>query len=247
MKLIKIFFSIVFIVGCSHQDDKASLESCTNKPSTIKSKRDLKGINSNQHSKFHTTDSSLLSNSDTSKIVPPDFNQQQKVKYIYFSDYSNKIDSINRTLKIAENVITFFIPNGNHIEIMKKFRNNGFPMEFWSTGGYSFFHIPYSELENKIAAAKVLGYTEFGYKCTLTTNGLTEEKILTSWIKIKFKNGTTNEVIHQILSDTNFIEKRLITNQSYQLRVKNQKPRSLIKEFRKLRSNDNIEQIEFVF
>lgn len=247
MKLVKIIFSIVLLVGCSHQDEKPSFQSSPNKPSKLKSKRDLKGINSNQHSNSHNTDSSLLSNSDTTQIVQPDFNQKQEVKYVYFSDYGNKIDSINGTLKIAENVITFFIPNGNHRAIMKKFRNNGFPMEFWATGGYSFFHIPYSDLENKIATAKVLGYNYFGYKCTLVTNGLTEEKILTSWIIIKFKNGTPHEVIQQIVSDSNFIEKRLITKQSYQLRIKNQKPNSLIKEFRNLRSNDNIEQIEFIF
>ncbi len=232
MKSIIIIFSIVLLVGC-HQDEKTPFHSSTNSQGIIESRKDSIGLDS-------------LSNSDT---IKRDFTQSQGIKYVYFSDYGNKLDTINRTLKIAENVITFFIRNENHTEL-KKFKNKGFPMEFWATEMCPFFHIPYSELENKIAIAKELGYTNFGYKCELISTGLKEDKILTNWIRIKFKNGTSSEVVEKILSSSIFDKTNSlchIIDQTYELSIKNRKLNSLINQFRELRKNENIEQIEFIF
>lgn len=235
MKSIIIIFSIVLLVGCGHQDEKPPSHSSTNKQGKLESRKDTIILDSHQ-----------VSSSDTIDIIKPDIKQSQGIKYVYFSDYGNKIDTINRTLKIAENVITFFIRNENHTEL-RKFKNKGFPMEFWATEMCPFFHIPYSELENKLAIAKNLGYTNFGYKCELISTELNEDKILTNWIRIKFKNGTPTEVVEKILANKNFAEKNSFMSQTYELSIKNRKPNSLINQFRELRKNENIEQIEFIF
>ncbi len=238
MKSIIIIFSTVLLVGCGNQDKKSPFHSSTNKPVNIESRKDSIELDSTQ-----------LSNSDTTSTIQPDIKPYQEIKYVYFSDYSNKLDTIIRTLKISENVITFFIPNENHTELAK-FKNKGFPMEFWATEMCPFFHIPYPELENKIAIAKDLGYANFGYKCELISPGLKEDKILTNLIRIKLRNGTSPEVAEKILSSEIFDKTnslRHIIDQTYELSIKNRKLNSLINQFRELRKNENIEQIEFIF
>ncbi len=237
MKSIIIIFSIVLLVGC-HQDEKPPFHSSTISQGILESRKDSIGIDSNQ-----------LSNSDTINLIKRNINWTQEIKYVYFSDYNNILDTINWTLKIAENVITFFILNEIHTKL-KKFKNKGFPMEFWATEMCPFFNIPYSELKNKIAIAKDLGYANFGYKCELISTGLKEDKILTNWIRIKFKNGTSSEVVEKILSSSIFDKTNSlchIIDQTYELSLKNRKLNSLINQFRELRKNENIEQIEFVF
>ena len=238
MKAIIIIFSTFLLVGCGHQDEKHPFHSSSNKPVNIESRKDPIELGSNQ-----------LSNSDTSSKIQPTNKLYEEIKYVYFYDYSNKLDTIKRTLKIAENVITFFIRNENHMELAK-FKSKGFSMEFWATEMCPFFHIPYSELENKISIAKDLGYANFGYKSELISTGLKENKILTNWIRIKFKNGTSLEVIENILSSKIFDKTNSlchIIDQTYELSIKNRKLNSLIYQYRELRKNENIEQIEFIF
>jgi hypothetical protein len=234
----KIILGAVLLVGCRNKDEKSPFHSSTNKPVNIESRKDSIELDLNQ-----------LSYSDTSSTIQPDIKLYQEIKYVYFSDYSNKLDTINRTLKIAKNVITFFIPNEKYTELAK-FKNKGFPMEFWATEMCPFFHIPSPELENKIAIAKDLGYANFGYKCELISTGLKENKILTNWIRIKFKNGTSSEALDRILSSEIFDKTHSlfhIIDQTYELSLKNRKLNSLINQFRELRKNENIEKIEFIF
>ncbi|VXC07712.1 hypothetical protein FLAVO9AF_510015 [Flavobacterium sp. 9AF] len=238
MKSIIILFSIVLLIVCDHQEEKTSFHSSTNKPVNTESGKDAIALVSNQHF-----------NSDTKSTIQTDITQYQEIKYVYFSDYNNKLDTINKTLKIAENLITFFIRNENHTELVK-FKNKGFPMEFWATEMCPFFYIPYLELENKIAIAKDLGYANFGYKCELITTGLKEDKILTNWIRIKFKNETSSELIDKILSNKIFDKTNSlchIIDQTYELSIKKRKLNSLITQFKELRKNENIVQIEFIF
>jgi hypothetical protein len=235
MNFIRIIVCCFLIVGCGADNENANLDKSSKKQPKSKTKviKDVKVPNQ----KFKTY--SIVTEKS-------DLNKNTEIKYVYYSGYKIHLDTNNVTLKIAENVITFFIPNENHKDLVK-FKNKGFPMEFWATEMCPFFHIPISEMKEKIAIAKKLGYPDYGYKCEVISKKSKEDKILTNQIRISFKIETPNDLVQDLLSNKNFDEINSFVNRTYEIKLKNRTPNSLIKQYKTLRGNNYVENVEFIF
>lgn len=234
MKNKIILISTILLNGCLTEDKKTHFDPLVPKHVIQKSK-----------SASIPKDSVQVYDTDTVGKVKEKLKKNFETKFVNLVYELNKKDSSITTLKIAENIITFFIPNQNHKELIK-FRNIGFPMEFWANGGCSFFAIPYTDLENKIAAAKSLGYNNYGYKCELIGNSLKEERILTDRISITFKKETSEEIRNKILSNSNF-GKITLYNLVYEFNLINRKAKAMVRQFEILMKNEHIEHVAFVF
>jgi len=243
MKDIFITFEILLILvflGCKNfevkNNDSSLLQNGKAQIDTVNL-----GIDSNSSSSLKDTVTNV-------KLSDPK-SRKDIARYLFTEYRTSKADTTTQRLKIAQNIITFFITN-SEIKELEKFRKKGFPLEFWGAGGCSFFGIQFEDLQSKVKIAEDLGYRQYGFLCEdHTHSNLTVRKILTNQMRIKFMTGATIEVINKILNSVDFyeIDKISFLPNSYLARVKNKTAKSLVKQFKKLSLNQNIESIEYIF
>ena len=124
------------------------------------------------------------------------------IRRYYTLSYRNIVgyDTVISQLSICKNVFTFFVENSDESTI-KRFRQDGFPIEFWSTNMCSFYGVPSSQINHFIKKANRMGYRRLGYDAALITKKDTTALVLSNMINVHFNRRTAQQDIHAVMNE----------------------------------------------
>lgn len=155
-------------------------------------------------------------------------------------------DTLNSQLSICKNVFTFFVENQD-VSTIKRFRQDGFPIEFWSTNMCSFYGVPYSQINHFIKKAKRLGYQRVGYDAELFSETDSTRFIASNRFNIHFDRRTAQEDLNQVLQEIKGIRLEggsldyafVVSVTSYELPL-------ILEKFKQLNNHRLVRFVEFI-
>lgn len=109
-------------------------------------------------------------------------------------------DTLNSQLSICKNVFTFFVENSD-LPALKRFKELGFPMEFWSTSMCAFYGVPVAQVTRFLKKGEGLGYKHVGYDAILVTANDTTALVLSNMINVHFDQRTAQQDIHEVMNE----------------------------------------------
>jgi hypothetical protein len=124
------------------------------------------------------------------------------IRRYYTLSYRNIVgyDTLTSQLSICKNVFTFFVENPD-VSTIKRFRNDGFPIEFWSTNMCSFYGVPSSQVKYFIKKANKLGYRRVGYDAELFSETDSTRFIASNRFNVHFDRRTAQEDLNHVLQE----------------------------------------------
>ncbi len=124
------------------------------------------------------------------------------IRRYYTLSYRNIVgyDTVISQLSICKNVFTFFVENSD-VSTIKRFRQDGFPIEFWSTNMCSFYGVPSSKVKHFIKKAKRLGYRLVGYDAELFNETDSIRFIASNRFTVHFDRRTAQEDLNHVLQE----------------------------------------------
>ena len=136
-------------------------------------------------------------NKDKARIeVHGDIRKYYTLPYRHIVGY----DTLNSQLSICKNVFTFFVGNPD-VSTIKRFRKDGFPIEFWSTNMCSFYGVPSSQVKYFIKKANRLGYRRVGYDAELFSETDSTRFIASNRFNVHFDRRTAQEDLNHVLQE----------------------------------------------
>ena len=109
-------------------------------------------------------------------------------------------DTLRSKLNVCKNVFTFFVENPD-LPTLKRFKDAGFPMEFWSTSMCAFYGVPVAQVPRYLKKAQRLGYQRVGYDAALITKKDTTALVLSNMINVHFNRRTAQQDIHAVMNE----------------------------------------------
>jgi len=124
------------------------------------------------------------------------------IRRYYTLSYRNIVgyDTLISQLSICKNVFTFFVENPD-LPALKRFKDLGFPMEFWSTSMCAFYGVPVAQVTRFLKKGERLGYKHVGYDAILVTEKDTSTLVLSNMINVHFDRRTAQQDIHEVMND----------------------------------------------
>lgn len=124
------------------------------------------------------------------------------IRRYYTLSYRNIVgyDTVISQLSICKNVFTFFVENPD-LPTLKRFKDAGFPMEFWSTSMCAFYGVPVAQVPRYLKKAQRLGYQRVGYDAALITKKDTTALVLSNMINVHFNRRTAQQDIHAVMNE----------------------------------------------
>ena len=155
-------------------------------------------------------------------------------------------DTLNSQLRICKNVFTFFVENPD-LRTIKRFRQDGFPIEFWSTNMCSFYGVPSSKVKHFIKKAKRLGYQRVGYDAELFNETDSIRFIASNRFTVHFERRTAQEHLNQVLEEIKGLHLEgggldyafVLSVASYELPV-------ILEKFKQLNNHRLVRFVEFI-
>lgn len=145
----------------------------------------------------HITLKTQEPNKDKARIeVHGDIRRYYSLPYRHIVGY----DTLNSQLSICKNVFTFFVENPD-LPALKRFKELGFPMEFWSTSMCAFYGVPVAQVSRFLKKGERLGYKHVGYDAILVTEKDTSMLVLSNMLNVHFDRRTAQQDIHEVMND----------------------------------------------
>jgi hypothetical protein len=170
------------------------------------------------------------------------------IRRYYTLSYRNIVgyDTVISQLSICKNVFTFFVENSDESTI-KRFRQDGFPIEFWSTNMCSFYGVPVAQVPRYLKKAQRLGYQRVGYDAALITKKDTTALVLSNMINVHFDRRTAQLNVHEVMKDIPGI--RLeggSLDYAFVVSVTSNRLSDIIARFNALKSHRLVKFVEFI-
>jgi hypothetical protein len=155
-------------------------------------------------------------------------------------------DTLNSQLSICKNVFTFFVENPD-VSTIKRFRKDGFPIEFWSTNMCSFYGVPSSQVKYFIKKANRMGYRRVGYDAELFSETDSTRFIASNRFNVHFDRRTAQEDLNQVLQEIKGIRLEggsldyafVVSVTSYELPL-------ILEKFKQLNNHRLVRFVEFI-
>jgi hypothetical protein len=155
-------------------------------------------------------------------------------------------DTLNSQLSICKNVFTFFVENPD-LPALKRFKDLGFPMEFWSTSMCAFYGVPVAQVTRFLKKGERLGYKHVGYDAILVTEKDTSTLVLSNMINVHFDRRTAQQDIHEVMKDIHGIRLEggsldyafVVSVTSYELPL-------ILEKFKQLNNHRLVRFVEFI-
>lgn len=155
-------------------------------------------------------------------------------------------DTLNSQLSICKNVITFFVENPD-VSTIKRFRTDGFPIEFWSTNMCSFYGVPTSQVKYFIKKAYRMGYRRVGYDAELFSETDSTRFIASNRFNVHFDRRTAQEDLNHVLQEIKGIRLEggsldyafVVSVTSYELPL-------ILEKFKQLNNHRLVRFVEFI-
>ena len=168
-------------------------------------------------------------------------------KYYSFS-YRHIVgyDTLNSQLRICKNVFTFFVENPD-LPALNRFKDAGFPMEFWSTSMCAFYGVPVAQVPRYLKKAQGLGYQRVGYDAALITKKDTTALVLSNMMNVHFDRRTAQQDIHAVMNDIPGI--RLeggSLDYAFVVSVSSNRLSEILARFNALKSHRLVKFVEFI-
>ena len=170
------------------------------------------------------------------------------IRRYYTLSYRNIVgyDTVISQLSICKNVFTFFVENSDESTI-KRFRHDGFPIEFWSTNMCSFYGVPSSKVKHFIKKAKRLGYRRVGYDAELFNETDSIRFIASNRFTVHLDRRTAQEHLNQVLEEIKGLHLEgggldyafVVSVASYELPV-------ILEKFKQLNNHRLVRFVEFI-
>ena len=155
-------------------------------------------------------------------------------------------DTLNSQLNICKNVFTFFVENPD-LPALKRFKDLGFPMEFWSTSMCAFYGVPVAQVTRFLKKGERLGYKHVGYDAILVTEKDTSTLVLSNMINVHFDRRTAQQDIHEVMNDIHGI--RLeggSLDYAFVVSVNSNRLSDILAIFHALKSHPLVKFVEFI-
>lgn len=170
------------------------------------------------------------------------------IRRYYTLSYRNIVgyDTLNSQLSICKNVFTFFVENPD-LSTIKRFRTDGFPIEFWSTNMCSFYGVPSSQVKYFIKKANRLGYRRVGYDAELFSETDSTRFIASNRFNVHFDRRTAQEDLNHVLQEIKGIRLEggsldyafVVSVTSYELPL-------ILEKFKQLNNHRMVRFVEFI-
>lgn len=177
-----------------------------------------------------------------STIIHEDIRQYTTFPYRHIVGY----DTMESQLKICKNVFTFFVENPDQ-ETLKRFKEEGFPMEFWATDMCSFYGVPSNQVKDFIKKANRLGYRRVGYDAELFSEADSTRFIASNRFNVHFDRRTAQEDMNHMLQEIKGI--RLeggSLDYAYVVSVTTYELPLIIEKFKQLNNHRLVRFVEFI-
>ena len=177
-----------------------------------------------------------------SEIIHEDIRQYTTFPYRHIGGY----DTLDSQLKICKNVFTFFVENPEQ-ETLKRFKEEGFPMEFWATDMCSFYGVQVKFVNKFLAKAKQMGFETVGYEARLITGKDTTSLIVSNNFYVHFDRRTAHVDINKILEDIEGIQQEGGSlDYAFVISVKSNKLRIITEKFHQLKNHPLVKIVTFI-
>ena len=170
------------------------------------------------------------------------------IRSYYTLSYRNIVgyDTVISQLSICKNVFTFFVENPD-VSTIKRFRQDGFPIEFWSTKMCSFYGVPSNQVKYFIKKANRLGYRRVGYNAELFSEADSTRFIASNRFNVHFDRRTAQEDLIHVLQEIKGIRLEggsldyafVVSVTSYELPL-------ILEKFKQLNSHRLVRLVEFI-
>ena len=170
------------------------------------------------------------------------------IRRYYTLSYRNIVgnDTVISQLSICKNVFTFFVENSD-VSTIKRFRQDGFPIEFWSTNMCSFYGVPSNQVKYFIKKANRLGYRRVGYNAELFSEADSTRFIASNRFNVHFDRRTAQEDMIHVLQEIKGIRLEggsldyafVVSVTSYELPL-------ILEKFKQLNSHRLVRLVEFI-
>ena len=170
------------------------------------------------------------------------------IRRYYTLSYRNIVgyDTLTSQLSICKNVFTFFVENPD-VSTIKRFRTDGFPIEFWSTNMCSFYGVPSSQVKYFIKKANMLGYRRVGYDAELFSETDSTRFIASNRFNVHFDRRTAQEDLNHVLQEIKGIRLEggsldyafVVSVTSYELPL-------ILEKFKQLNNHRLVRFVEFI-
>lgn len=170
------------------------------------------------------------------------------IRRYYTLSYRNIVgyDTVISQLSICKNVFTFFVENSD-VSTIKRFRQDGFPIEFWSTAMCSFYGVPSNQVKYFIKKANRLGYRRVGYNAELFSEADSTRFIASNRFNVHFDRRTAQEDLIHVLQEIKGISLEggsldyafVVSVTSYELPL-------ILEKFKQLNSHRLVRLVEFI-
>lgn len=170
------------------------------------------------------------------------------IRRYYTLSYRNIVgyDTLTSQLSICKNVITFFVENPD-VSTIKRFRTDGFPIEFWSTNMCSFYGVPSSQVKYFIKKAYRMGYRRVGYDAELFSETDSTRFIASNRFNVHFDRRTAQEDLNHVLQEIKGIRLEggsldyafVVSVTSYELPL-------ILEKFKQLNNHRLVRFVEFI-
>ena len=170
------------------------------------------------------------------------------IRRYYTLSYRNIVgyDTVISQLSICKNVFTFFVENPE-VSTIKRFRTNGFPIEFWSTNMCSFYGVPSSQVKYFIKKANRMGYRRLGYDAELFSETDSTRFIASNRFNVHFDRRTAQEDLNHVLQEIKGIRLEggsldyafVVSVTSYELPL-------ILEKFKQLNNHRLVRFVEFI-
>ena len=170
------------------------------------------------------------------------------IRRYYTLSYRNIVgyDTLTSQLSICKNVFTFFVENPE-VSTIKRFRKDGFPIEFWSTNMCSFYGVPSSQVKYFIKKANRMGYRRVGYDAELFSETDSTRFIASNRFNVHFDRRTAQEDLNHVLQEIKGIRLEggsldyafVVSVTSYELPL-------ILEKFKQLNNHRLVRFVEFI-
>ena len=170
------------------------------------------------------------------------------IRRYYTLSYRNIVgyDTLTSQLSICKNVFTFFVENPD-VSTIKRFRQDGFPIEFWSTNMCSFYGVPSSQVKYFIKKANRMGYRRLGYDAELFSETDSTRFIASNRFNVHFDRRTAQEDLNHVLQEIKGIRLEggsldyafVVSVTSYELPL-------ILEKFKQLNNHRLVRFVEFI-
>jgi len=170
------------------------------------------------------------------------------IRSYYTLSYRNIVgyDTVISQLSICKNVFTLFVENPN-LPDLNRFKDVGFPIEFWSTSMCAFYGVPVAQVTRYLKKAEALGYKRVGYDATLITEKDTSALIISNMLNVHLDRHTAQRDIHQVMSDVPGI--RLeggSLDYAFVVSVNSNRVSDIVGRFKVLKNHRLVKLVEFI-